>query len=106
KPLRVKRPALVIPLQRAAGFFGHASRQVSCADLAPYLTVRMPAVLRDHVAEMINRFLQPALLAGNASDLVMRVGFVGVDLDRAFEARNCFGVLPALLVQQTELVMR
>src|SRR6185295_11154066 len=49
---------------------------------------------------------EPALLARDAAQLIVRVGFVGVNLNRAREARLRFLVLSALLIDQSEIVMR
>src|SRR5713226_2398665 len=55
---------------------------------------------------VLQSFFQPALFAGDSSQLKMRVGLARINRDRTLELLNGDGCLPALLVDETELIMR
>ena len=56
--------------------------------------------------EMRQGIVEPALFAGDAAELEMRVGLGGVDRDGRLEAADGLGVLAALLVDEAELILR
>src|SRR5262249_19500827 len=91
--------------QRLLRIRAHRRCQVSRADLAPDLAVRVLVVLFEHDAEIIDGVLQPALFAGDPAQLEMRVCFVVRDLNGLLETRNRLRVLVPVLVDQTELIM-
>ena len=62
-------------------------------------------VLAERRLQMRQSIVETALFAGDAAELEVRVGLGGVDRDGGLEAADRFGVLPALLVDETELVL-
>src|SRR5438128_10418339 len=56
--------------------------------------------------EMLDGFTEAALFAADAAKLVVRVGFVLIDLDGAAETAAGFFELTALLIDRPEVVRR
>jgi hypothetical protein len=53
---------------------------------------------------MTDRIAKPALFTRNPSELIVGVGFVGIDFNRPREAGLRFSKLPPLLIDEPEVV--
>src|SRR6266705_109412 len=104
-PFRIRGSLLEEALECHASVFVLGGLKVSMTDLAPHLAQAVLRVAADHGVEMIDCFGKPALFARNAAELIVRVSFFGIYLDRACEARLRFFALASLLVDQSEIVV-
>src|SRR5882724_7622870 len=102
---RIRGSLLDEALECHASVFVLGGLKVSMADLAPHLAQAVLRVSADHGIEMIDCIGKPAFFARNSAELIVRVGFFGVYLDRACEARLRFFALASLLVDQSESVV-
>src|SRR5262249_24873492 len=73
--------------------------------LAPNLVLAMSRFELQNLLEILNRFAVPALFPVDDSELVKRVDFARVDLDRAFIGRSRRVEISALLIEQSQVVM-
>src|SRR6185295_13901632 len=105
-PFRIRRTLVDESLERNSRVFILPGLKISPPDLAPRFALAVLGIASDDSIEVRNRISEPALLARDAAQLIVRVGFVGVNLNRAREARLRFLVLSALLIDQSEIVMR
>src|SRR3954469_10503184 len=92
--------------ERVEGVRVLARGEIGRADLAPNLVLRVRRMMLDHRAEMCDGIAEAVLLARNATQLVMRVHLFRVNLDGPLETLARLVQLAALLVYQSEIVMR
>src|SRR5262249_30159302 len=102
----VIRPAIHIFLQSLTRLLMHSRGQICRADLPPDLALSELVAVSDDNVEMVDGLLQPAFLSGDPAKLEVGVGFARVNFGGAFETRGGFAELAALLIDQSELVMR
>src|SRR5262245_48593845 len=84
----------------------HSRDQICRADLPPDLALSELVAVCDDNVEMVDSVLQPAFLPSDPAQLEVGVRLARVNFNDAFEARNSLTVLAALLIDQSELVMR
>src|SRR6202044_619908 len=61
---------------------------------------------RDRDLKAPDSVVEAALFAGDASELKMRIRLAGIDRHGLSESGNRFAVLPPLLMNEAELIMR
>ena len=103
---RVVFAALGVEGELSLGIGDAVEGEVDGAEVAVHLARGVLLVLAERGFEMRQRIVEAALFAGDAAELVVGVGLGWVDGDGGLEAADGFRVLPALLVDQTELVLR
>jgi hypothetical protein len=91
--------------QRVSGFGKHFGLEVSYANFAPNFTPRVLVVLTQNVSEMVDGVLQASLLASYPTKLKMRVRFIFVDGHGLSETFDRFGILPARVKHQPQLIV-
>src|SRR5713226_404638 len=96
--LRIIRPSIEKSFQRVTRVAVLSRGDISRANLAPDFVQSMRLIALDDFLEMCDGIRQTILDAGNAAQLVMRVQFVRVDIDRAMKTL-------ARLMNQTQVVM-
>src|SRR5262245_55088373 len=84
----------------------HSRDQICRADLPPDLALSELVAVCDDNVEMVDGVLQPAFLPVDPAMLDARVRRARLNFGGAFQARCCLAVLAALLIDQSELVMR
>jgi len=104
--LRVVGAAVEKLLQRITRVAVLSGSDISRANLAPDFVLRVELITLDNLLETRNRLRQTSLRARNQTELIMRVQFFRVDIDRALEAFARFTKLAALLMNQSEVVVR
>src|SRR5882724_9008963 len=83
-----------------------SSGDIGRANLAPDFVLRMELITLHNLLETRNGLREPSLRARNQAELIMRVQFFAVDIDRALEPFARFTKLAALLMNQSEVVVR
>ena len=102
----IVRTPLGVDLQFVASVTVLARRDIDAAEFAQHFARTVALVLADHGLEMGKGVAETSLLAGDTAELEVGVGEGGVDLDRLRETGDGLGVLVALLVNQSELILR
>src|SRR5688572_33356319 len=103
---RIGRAMLEKPVERHARIFKLVGRDVRRCDFSPDLVLRMCRILRDNVFEVLNRVSVSPLLSSDTSELITRVDFAIVDLQRALKPFTRCLQLAAALMNQPEVVVR
>ena len=85
--------------------FGLAGGQIDGSDLAQDLVEVVLGILIHHDLKFVEGVFQAALLAGDAAQLIVRVGGAGIDAHGILKSLNGFGIVAALLVEEAELVL-
>ena len=80
--------------------------QIGRPDLAPDFVLRMGLIALHHLFEMADGFRQPTLRSRDSAQLIVRVQLVRIDINRALKALARLIQFSALLMNQTQIVMR
>jgi hypothetical protein len=105
QPFRIIRPPLQINGQLPARVFVLAASQVGRARLAMDFAQVVLFILLQHGLKVRQGIVQPSLFARHASQLEMSVGLGGIDGHGRYESLGGLGILTALLVDQSELIL-
>ena len=91
-------PPVEKSFQRVAGVAILASGQIGCPNLAPNLVLRVRLLALHYLLEVADRFGRAILLAGNASELIMRIQFIRIYINRALKTFARLAKLTSLLM--------
>ncbi len=104
--LRVVRPVIEKSLQHATRVAVLFRGDVGRANLAPDLLLRVRLIALHHLLEMGDGFSQAPLGARDASQLIVGVDFVRIDVDRALKTFAGQIKFASLLMYKSQIVMR
>src|SRR5205085_4068668 len=102
----IKLAAGDVGFELGQSLLGAAQLEVSRAQTAPDFAGCMFVIQSNGGGEMPAGVLIAFLFESDAAELVVRIGFAGIDFDGSGEAGDGFGVVAALLVDQAELILR
>src|SRR5258705_252020 len=93
-------------IQSRACIFKLACSDVSSSNFTPNLMLSVRRISRDHLFEALDSVCIPFLLPGDSAQLEVGVNFLIIDLRGTFKPFASRFKLAALLMNQTEVVMR